>query len=109
MEKASFRGARQLIRKASRLLGRHIQAKDFDRDETVPCRLVGAEDRTEGANTNLMQDPEWAKRWRGGECGRVVSGQEPCSSGDRKNLAQFCTSSFLARGYGEGPSPSWAP
>ena len=94
MEKASFRRARQLIRKTSRLFGRHIEAKNFDRDETVTSGLVGPEDRTEGANTNLMQDPERAERWRWGECGRIVSSQEPCSSGDRKNLAQFCTLPF---------------
>jgi hypothetical protein len=90
MKQPRFGRRRQLVGQGAGLLRGYVEAKDFDRDQPVPIRLVRPENRTKGTNTNLMQDPERAERRRGGERGRIVSGQEPCSSGDRKNLAQFC-------------------
>ena len=74
-------GARQLVGKRLCLLGSDIEAENLDGDQAIPYRLVGAEDGSESANTDLMQDPERAERWGRSERSRIVSGH---SAADEK-------------------------
>jgi bacillithiol biosynthesis cysteine-adding enzyme BshC len=41
-----------------------IESKDFDRYEPITSGLVCAEDRTQRARANLMENPEWPERFR---------------------------------------------
>ena len=75
MEQLCLSGMRELVGQRLRLLGCDVETEDFDRDQAIARRLVGAEHRTECAHADLMQDPEGAKRRRRSECGRIVSGQ----------------------------------
>ena len=46
--------------------GDEIEAKRFDRNETIPLRFIRPKDRTERAAADLMQDAKWTERgWRG--------------------------------------------
>ena len=66
---------RELIGERARLLGRNIEAEDLHCNQSVTLGIVGAENRTEGANTNLMQDPKWTELGRCGEGRGIVSCQ----------------------------------
>ena len=49
------------------LFGGEVETKNFDGDEPIATfagRLVCAEDRTQRAGTNLMENPEWPERFR---------------------------------------------
>src|SRR4051812_4731813 len=74
MKQAGVSGTRQLISERSGLLGRDVEPEDFDRNQAVAGRLVGAEYRPERPNANLMQDPEWSECRGWSECCRIVSG-----------------------------------
>ena len=83
VEEAGVRGLRQLVGERAGLLGRDVESKDLDGDEPIAGGLVGSENGSKRADTDLMQHPEGAKRWRGRKSGRVVSGQLRCSSPSR--------------------------
>ena len=55
----------QLGHELVRPLGRRIQREHFDGNQTLACRIVGAEDRTQRARANLMQDSERSEGVRG--------------------------------------------
>ena len=75
MKQLGLGGVGQLVGEHLRLFGNDVEPEDLDRDQPIAGRLVGAENRTECANANLMQDPEGPERRRRRECGRIVSGQ----------------------------------
>jgi hypothetical protein len=79
MEEAGLCRSRKLVCEGARLLGRDVEAEDFDGDEAISRGLVGSEYGPKRADTDLMQDPEGAKRGRRRKPGRVVSGQLRCS------------------------------
>ena len=76
-----FGRAAQRKRESLGLFGDDVEAEDLDGDETVARRLIGAEDGTERANANLVQDPEWAECGRRRKCAGVLSCQRRNSSG----------------------------
>ena len=48
-------------------LGRQIETKQLDRDETIVFRIVGAKDGPSDAGANLMKNPEGTEGvWRRG-------------------------------------------
>ena len=75
MEEPGVRGRRKLVGERLGLLGRHVEAEDLYGDKTIAGWLVGAKDRSERANADLMQHPEGAERWWWCERRRIVSGQ----------------------------------
>ncbi len=75
MEQSGFRRFRQLVSERLCLLRCDVETKELDGHEPVAGWLVGAEDGTKRADTDLMQHPEGAEC--GGRCERrrIVSGQ----------------------------------
>ena len=63
------------------LFGDDVEPEDLYRDEAVAGRLIRAKNRTEGANTNLVQHPEWTEGRGRRESAGVLSGQRKNSSG----------------------------
>ena len=57
-------------------LGRKVELKDLDRDDTIGLRMPGAVDRTERPGANLMENTERSEgvRWRGAGSVRVQCG-----------------------------------
>src|SRR3954471_17311277 len=95
MEQTRVGSSRQFLGQQLRLFGRHVEPEHFDGDEAIACGFVGAEYRTQRANTNLMQDPERSEcRWWN-EGSRIVSGH---SGEGRKNVAQIVPHPKLKRG-----------
>ncbi len=79
VEQSRLCRVRQLVGQRLGLFGRNVEAEHFDGDQTVARGFVRAENRAERANTDLMQDPKRAERWRWGEGRRLVFSQGPCS------------------------------
>jgi hypothetical protein len=54
-------------------LGRQVEAEEFDRDELVLSRIVGAKHGPQGARANLVENAERTERVRrrGAGCFRV--------------------------------------
>ncbi len=82
MKQTGVGGAGKLVRQELRLLGGDVEPEYLDRHQPVTRRLVGAKNRAEGANADLMQDPKRAERGRWSECDRVVYGH----SGEDKKM-----------------------
>ena len=89
---------RQLVGERARLLGHDVESKDFDGDEPIARGLVGSKNGSKGADTDLMQHPEGAKRRRGRKSGRVVSGQLRCSSTAAKPRIEHSHARDLSHG-----------
>jgi hypothetical protein len=67
--------------------GGQFESKDFDRDEpiaSIVSVLVGAEDGTQRARTNLMENPEWPERFRRKVQDRIFAVQR--SNGNMNSL-----------------------
>ena len=75
MEESRLGGPRQLVGQRLRLLGRDVETEDLHGDQPVAFGLVGAEDGTERADADLMQDPEGAELCWCSEGRRIVAGQ----------------------------------
>ena len=75
MKKPGFRGRCEFIRQRLGLLGCDVEPENLDRDKAVPRRFVSSEHRAERTDADLMQHPEGAECWRGGERVLIVSGQ----------------------------------
>ena len=52
---------RQLVGERLRLLGRDVEAERLHRDQSIALRLIGAEDRSQRADADLVQHPEGAE------------------------------------------------
>ena len=61
-----------------------VETKDFDRYEPIASRLICAEDRTQRARTNLMENPEWSECFRRKVQDRIFVVQ--CSNGNMNSL-----------------------
>jgi len=61
-----------------------VETKDFDRYEPIAPGLVCAEDRTQRARTNLMENPEWPERVRRKVQDRIFAVQR--SNGNMNSL-----------------------
>jgi bacillithiol biosynthesis cysteine-adding enzyme BshC len=66
------------------LFRREVETKNFDRYEPIASRLVCAEDRTQRARTNLMENPEWPERFRRKVQDRIFAVQR--SNGNMNSL-----------------------
>jgi bacillithiol biosynthesis cysteine-adding enzyme BshC len=67
-----------------RLFGSEVETKDLDCDEPIASGLVRAEDRTQRARTNLMENPEWPECFRRKVQDRVFAVQP--SNGNMNSL-----------------------
>src|SRR5213075_2352381 len=95
MEQTGVGSPRQFVGQRLRLFGGHVEPEHFHGDKTIACGLVGAEHRTQRANTNLMQDSERSEcRWWSEGSG-IVSGH---SGEGQKNVAQIVPHPKLKRG-----------
>jgi hypothetical protein len=43
-------------------VGRHIEPKQFDGDESIAIRIVRTKDRSQCASADLMENPKWTER-----------------------------------------------
>ena len=66
------------------LFGGEVETKDFDRYEPIASGLVSAEDRTQRARTNLMENPEWPECFRRKVQDRIFAVQR--SNGNMNSL-----------------------
>jgi bacillithiol biosynthesis cysteine-adding enzyme BshC len=66
------------------LFGSQIETKDFDRYEPIGSGLVCAEDRTQRARTNLMENPVWPECFRRKVQDRIFAVQR--SNGNMNSL-----------------------
>ena len=66
------------------LFGCEVESKDFDRYKPIACGLVRAEDRTQRARTNLMENPEWPECFRRKVQDRIFAVQR--SNGNMNSL-----------------------
>jgi bacillithiol synthase len=66
------------------LFGSEVESKDFDRYEPIAPGLVRAEDRTQRARTNLMENPEWPECFRRKVQDRIFAVQR--SNGNMNSL-----------------------
>ena len=66
------------------LFGSQIESKDFYCDEPIARRLVRAEDGTQRARANLMENPEWPERVRRKVQDRIFAVQR--SNGNMNSL-----------------------
>ena len=66
------------------MLRSEVETKDLDRDEPIASGLVGAEDRTQRARTNLMENPERPECFRRKVQDRIFAVQR--SNGNMNSL-----------------------
>ena len=59
----------EISRELKSPFGRRTELEDLDRHELIPLDLMGAEDWSQGADADLMEDPKWPKRVRRRETG----------------------------------------